>query len=109
MSEHECVCGFESDSPQGISAHQRHCEEYESDDSSDSGYSTTTVSTAVADAVFERDDGQCVRCESTDGLTIHRYDEDGPEDPRNLVLLCADCDALIEGGHPLSKRTQVGR
>lgn len=45
MSEHECVCGFESDSPQGIAAHQRHCEEHQDEDSPDSDVAPATVST----------------------------------------------------------------
>lgn len=129
MSEHECVCGFESDSPQGIAAHQRHCEEHQSDDSPDSVEDAATVSTAEAEPVgpdgplvgeedydfegveadaFERDDEECVSCGSVSGLTIHRYRE-GSDALTNLVTLCEECDEALTGLHYRTKRGEVNR
>lgn len=102
-----CDCGFEAKNATGLAAHQRACDEVTDDDSEDSYGTPPTVSTAVAESVFERDDESCERCESTDDLTIHCYDEDGADHAGNHVLLCADCDDFIEGGDPLTKRDQV--
>lgn len=105
----ECDCGFEAKNATGLSAHQRACDEAGDDDSENRYDVDDSVSTAVADAVFERDSEKCMRCESTDSLTIHRYDEEGESIPQNLVTLCGECDALLEGGTPQTKRSQVGR
>lgn len=105
-----CDCGFEAANGAGLAAHQRHCDyENESGESDESFEKPTSVSTAVADAVFERDDEICVRCESTDCLTIHRYNKDKETIPSNLVTVCGECDDLLTGSHPVSKRTMVSR
>lgn len=102
-----CGCGFEAKNGAGLSAHKRFCDEGDSESSQDSYETPTTVSTAVAEDVYIRDSEKCVRCESTDDLTIHMYDECGEDIPQNLVTLCSECDEFISGGHPITKRTQV--
>lgn len=100
-------CGFEAANGAGLAAHQRHCDyENESEESPDYNWDDS-VSTAVADAVAERDSYECRRCGDETDLTIHFYDDDGADIPQNLVLLCGDCGALVEGGHPKVKRDQI--
>lgn len=49
------------------------------------------------DRVKRRDDGKCRWCGTVDEIQIHhvRYrSEGGPDTPRNLISICAECHAL---------------
>jgi len=107
MSEHTCPCGFETDTPQGLGAHQRHCDEYQALQEEDEGgdEEDEPVFTHEEEEAYERDNGACRRC-GADGDVVHRF-RDNDDSLPNLVTLCEGCESLIEGKNPHTKRTQV--
>jgi len=112
----ECVCGFEAKDNRGLSAHQRHCDEYEEAD--DAAEEPPTVSTGaespeeatlseVEQAALERDDGVCRRCgESAQGV---HYINASDERLSNIWAMCESCDEDLEGLNRYTKKTEVRR
>jgi len=106
-------CGKECENAAGLSAHQRHCDEYEEGDSSDSTEQPTTVSPRGAEmseveaAAYERDDEVCQRCgESAE--SVH-YLRPSVERVANLRAVCRDCDEYLEGLNRHTKKTEIRR
>jgi hypothetical protein len=104
MSEDEVECEYcgESFHPQGIAAHQRHCEPGEDDE----GESERMLE-PIEEKANSRDGGLCVGCGTDRSLVFHRIDPDIEGDVTNIVTLCADCESKIEGLRPLTKRTKI--
>jgi len=113
----ECVCGFEAENGAGLSAHQRHCDEYEEDAGAEDG-SPTSVSTGaespeeadlteVEQAVFERDDGVCRVCDES-AETVHRRFP-SVDTAANMWAVCESCDDELDGVNPHSKKTVVSQ
>lgn len=111
-------CG-EMFSPQGVSTHERYCDEKPDEDdedgTADDADGASVLANSVEDedelsdiqrAVLNRTDGDCERC--GEGYeTFHLVREDKPESTRNLFALCRDCDDDLTNLHPHSKRTLV--
>jgi 5-methylcytosine-specific restriction endonuclease McrA len=61
--------------------------------------------------VIERDGGQCVRCGSTERLTVHHTSYAAPLDPSTCVTLCARCHGSESGSNQRkwAESAQLGR
>ena len=62
--------------------------------------------------VIARDGGQCVRCGSTENLTVHHTSYAAPLDPGTCECLCRECHGRVSGGQQgwaSSARLGVGR
>lgn len=114
MSEEstECVCGFEAKNSQGLKVHQRSCDEYEPDDGEDDAAAAEAEAQCdysdFEEDVIERDDGECVNCDTDSELVVHKIKPDGSDERlSNFKTLCEGCDDELEGLHHRSKRTLI--
>ncbi|MDB2225605.1 hypothetical protein PM023_13090 [Halorubrum ezzemoulense] len=108
MIEDEVECEYCGDSfdKRGLGAHQVHC-----DDAQEEETQPDSIPSEPSDfeaKVRTRDDGQCARCESTQGLVVHDVDPDVGQERANAVTLCVACDEELSGLHPRTKRTKIG-
>lgn len=94
----------------GIGAHEASCSEASSDEDTSAPSDTTDADPewgGVELEVLERDNGQCRRCGSDEDLVVHVINRAILGKRSNLVTLCADCEAEIEGLHYRTKRTAI--
>ncbi|WP_152422174.1 hypothetical protein [Natrialba asiatica] len=102
MSDVECEYCGEAFKEQGLPAHQRYCDAVEEE-----GSQGGPEYSDLEEAVLERDDNACVRCDADGDLIVHKIDPSGEDENRNLVSVCGDCDGEIDGLHPRTKRTKI--
>ncbi|AUX08928.1 hypothetical protein AArcSl_1297 [Halalkaliarchaeum desulfuricum] len=98
----ECeYCGEEFDK-RGIGAHKAHC-----DGAEEAQTAPRQAVDGLEAEVYARDNGQCRRCGAEESLDVHQVDSDKEPVRANLVIVCAECEAEIEGLHPRTKRTKI--
>ena len=102
MSKVECEYCGEYFKEEGLATHHRFCDAAEEDGSQeDAGHSE------LEETILERDNDSCARCESEEHLVVHQIDPNRGDVRSNLVTLCEECDAELEGLHPRTKRSKI--
>lgn len=90
---------------QGLGTHQRYCDSTDSDNEDDTGDSILDDPSGVEQRALDRDEESSFRCGAEAELTVHTVNSDVGQQLNNLLTLCEDCEELVSGLHPRTKRT----